>query len=287
MSSAPMVLPRRRLTGRRALRGVAQGVGVLACLFFFLLPAYWMMSTAVDPAAAFRGAELLPQGFTLEHFTTVLGRAGFGRYLLNSAIVAVVTVLISGLVALLAAVAVARFRFKARTSILVMILIAQMVPLEALVIPLFLQARNLQMLNSLLGLSIVYLAFSLPFAVWMLRGFVAAVPVEVEEAAYVDGASWGRMFWSILFPLVAPGLVATSVFSFITAWNEFIFALTFLADDSKYTVAIGLQKFFGQNTADWGPIMAASTLITLPVIIFFVLVQRNLVSGLSAGAVKG
>lgn len=276
-----------RVTPRKILKWVLQALGILACLFFFLLPAYWMMSTAIDPAAAYRGGNLLPQGFTLDHFSEVLGRAGFGRFMLNSLLVAGVTVVLSALLALLAAVAVARFRFKARTSILVMILIAQMVPLEALVIPLFLQARNLQMLNSLLGLSIVYLAFSIPFAVWMLRGFVAAVPVEVEEAAYVDGASWHRMFWSVLFPLVAPGLVATSVFSFITAWNEFIFALTFLQDDSKYTVAIGLQRFFGQNSADWGPIMAASTLITIPVIIFFVAVQRSLVSGLSAGAVKG
>lgn len=276
-----------RITPRKATRWGLQGVGVIACLCFFLLPAYWMISTAIDPEAAFRGGNLLPSGVTWAHFHEVLGRAGFGRFMLNSLLVAFVTVIASGVLALLAAVAVARFRFKARTSILVMILIAQMVPLEALVIPLFLQARSLQMLNSLLGLSIVYLAFSIPFAVWMLRGFVAAVPVEVEEAAYVDGASWWRMFWSVLFPLVAPGLVATSVFSFITAWNEFIFALTFLQDDSKFTVAIGLQRFFGQNTADWGPVMAASTLITIPVIIFFVAVQRNLVSGLSAGAVKG
>lgn len=276
-----------RITPRRVLKWALQALGVMACLAFFLLPAYWMMSTAIDPAAAYRGGNVLPQGFTFDHFREVLGRGGFGRFMRNSLVVAAVTVVLSALVALLAATAVARFRFRARTAILVMILIAQMVPLEALVIPLFLQARNLQMLNSLLGLSIVYLAFSIPFAVWMLRGFVAAVPVEVEEAAYVDGASWSRMFWSVLFPLVAPGLVATSVFSFITAWNEFIFALTFLQDDSKFTVAIGLQRFFGQHTADWGPIMAASTLITLPVIIFFVAVQRNLVSGLSAGAVKG
>ena len=276
-----------RVTPRKVLRWSLQTLGVIVCVAFFLLPAYWMISTAIDPAAAYRGGNVLPQGITWAHFEAVLGRGGFGTFMANSLLVAAVTVALSALLALLAAVAVARFRFSARTSILVMILIAQMVPLEALVIPLFLQARNLQMLNSLIGLSIVYLAFSIPFAVWMLRGFVAAVPVEVEEAAYVDGASWWRMFWSVLFPLVAPGLVATSVFSFITAWNEFIFALTFLQDDSKFTVAIGLQRFFGQNTADWGPIMAASTLITIPVIIFFVAVQRNLVSGLSAGAVKG
>ena len=276
-----------RIRPRRALRVFLQALGITGCLIFFLLPAYWMISTAVDPAAAIRGGNVLPQGFTLGHFERVLGEAGFGRFMANSALVATVTVGLSALLALLAATAVARFRFRSRTAILIMILVAQMVPLEALVIPLFLQARNLQMLNSLLGLSIVYLAFSVPFAVWMLRGFVAAVPIEVEEAAYIDGASWNRMFWSILFPLVAPGLVATSVFAFITAWNEFIFALTFLQDDQKFTVAIGLQRFFGQHSADWGPIMAASTLITVPVIIFFVAVQRSLVSGLSAGAVKG
>ncbi len=278
--------PRRR-SARRARRIAWQSVGVVALMTFALFPAYWMVSTAVDPRAGSRGGSLLPSGFTWEHLELVWTRAGFGRYLMNSAIVAVVTVLISSLVALLAAVAVARFRFRFRTAIMMMILIAQMIPLEALVIPLFLQARSLQMLNSLLGLSIVYLAFSLPFAVWQLRGFVAAVPVEVEEAAYVDGCGWGQMFWRILFPLVAPGLVATSVFSFITAWNEFIFALTFLQDQDKYTVAIGLQKFFGENTADWGPIMAASTLLTVPVVVFFLAIQRRMVSGLSAGAVKG
>ncbi|MPV38715.1 ABC transporter permease subunit [Georgenia subflava] len=246
-----------------------------------------MFTTAIDADAATRGASLLPTDLTWAHFDRVLDQGGFGTYIKNSVLVATGTVLISALVALLAAVAVARFTFSFRKAVLVMILIVQMVPLEALVIPLFLQARNLQLLNSLIGLVIVYLAFSLPFAIWTLRGFVAAVPKEVEEAAYMDGASWGRMFWSVLLPLVAPGLVATSVFAFITAWNEFIFALTFMQDSDRYTVAIGLQKFFGQNTADWGAVMAASTLITLPVVVFFTLVQRNLSSGLAAGAVKG
>jgi N,N'-diacetylchitobiose transport system permease protein len=217
----------------------------------------------------------------------VIDDGGFGQYLRNSIVVAIGAVVFSSVLALLAAVAVSRFTFRFRKSILVLVLMVQMVPLEALVIPLFLQMRTLGMLNSLLGLTIVYIAFSLSFAIWMLRGFVAAVPVELEEAAYLDGASGGRMFWKILLPLVAPGVVATSVFSFITAWNEFIFALTFLQQSAKYTVPIGLQKFFGENTTDWGAVMAASTLITLPVIVFFVLVQRNLSSGLTAGSVKG
>ena len=265
----------------------ARAIGVVVLLALTLFPFYWMLSTAVDTSPLSRGASLLPSGLTLEHFEHVLVDAGFLRYVRVSLVVALGTVVLSGAVALLAAVAVARFRFRLRTQVLVMVLMVQMVPLEALVIPLFLQARTLGMLNSLLGLTIVYLGFSLAFAIWNLRGFVAAVPRELEEAAYVDGASWWRMFRSILLPLVAPGLVATSVFSFITAWNEFIFALTFMQDGSKYTVGVGLRTFFTHNTADWGSVMAASTIIALPVVLFFVLVQRNLAKGITAGAVKG
>jgi N,N'-diacetylchitobiose transport system permease protein len=265
------------------------GLGVVAVVVFTLFPAWMMLSMSVDERASAGNRSLLPTGFTLEHFSFVLDEGGFTTYLRNSFVVAAGTVVASGLLALLAAVAVSRFRFRFRTSLLVMILIVQMVPLEALVIPLFLQARELQLLNRLLGLVVVYVAFALPIAIWMLRGFVAAVPKEVEEAAYVDGASWARMFWSILMPLVAPGLVAVSVFSFIVAWNEFIFALTFNtdADPARYTAAVGLRRFFGEFGNDWGAIMAGSTLITVPVMLFFVAVQRRLGAGLVAGAVKG
>ncbi len=265
----------------------ARACGVAALLAFALFPVYWMLSTAFSSRAGRSGGALVPTDLTLDNFRFVLDEGGFLGYLQNSLIVAVATVLVSGLLALLAAVAVARFRFRFRTSVLVMILIVQMVPLEAMVIPLFLQVRSLELLNTLLGLTVVYVAFSLPFAIWMLRGFVAAVPVEIEEAAYVDGASWLRMFRSVLLPLVAPGLVATSVFSFILAWNEFIFALTFMNDDAKYTVAVGLRQFFGQYGTNWGAVMAGSTLITVPVMVFFVLVQRRLAAGLVAGSVKG
>jgi N,N'-diacetylchitobiose transport system permease protein len=274
----------KRSLGRRILRGLA----VVAVLVFTLFPAFLMLSMSVDTHASAGKRSLLPTNLTLDHFAFVLDE-GFTTYLRNSFLVALGTVLISGLLALLAAVAVSRFRFRFRTSLLVMILIVQMVPLEAMVIPLFIQARNLHLLNRLVGLVVVYVAFALPIAIWMLRGFVAAVPKEVEEAAYVDGASWSRMFWSILMPLVAPGLVAVSVFSFIIAWNEFIFALTFNTEGNpdRYTVSIGLRRFFGQFGNDWGAIMAGSALITLPVMLFFVVVQRRLSSGLVAGAVKG
>jgi N,N'-diacetylchitobiose transport system permease protein len=272
----------RSLTGR-----LLTALGVVVVLVFTLFPVFVMFSTAVDARANDGSRSLLPTHWTLDNFSFVLDEGGFTTYLRNSVVVALATVVVSSLLALLASVAVARFRFRFRTAVLVMILVVQMVPMEALVIPLFVQARTLGLLDHLMGLVVVYVAFSLPFAVWMLRGFVAAVPVELEEAAYVDGASWSRMFWSILFPLVAPGLVATSVFSFITAWNEFIFAITFMNDQDKYTVAAGLRQFFTQYGTNWGAVMAGSTLITLPVMVFFVAVQRRLSSGLVAGAVKG
>ncbi|MDR2996644.1 MAG: carbohydrate ABC transporter permease [Microbacterium sp.] len=263
-------------------------VAVIGLLLFTLFPVYWMIMSSFDKKASSGGGNLLPREFTWDNFTYVLTDGGFDVFLRNSAIVAIVTVLASALLALLAAVAVTRFRFKFRTSMLLMILVVQMVPLEALVIPLFIQIKNLGLLNTLIGLMIVYVALSLPFGIWMLRGFVAAVPVELEEAAYIDGASWWRMFRSVLFPLVMPGLVATSVFSFITAWNEFIFAMTLLGGEvDQYTVSIGLRQFFGEHSNEWGFIMAASTLITLPVMVFFVIVQRRLSDGLVAGAVKG
>jgi len=283
---------RRRMNhalGARTTSGkVLTVLAVVAVLVFTLLPAIMMLGTAVDANSDDGSHSLFPTDLTLEHFSFVLDEGGFVTYLRNSLIVGVGTVLISGLLSLFAAVAVARFKFRLRTSILVMVLIVQMVPLEALVIPMFIQARHLGLLNQLFGLIVVYTAFSLSFAIWMLRGFVAAVPAEIEEAAYVDGASWGRMFRSVLLPLVAPGLVATSIFSFITAWNEFIFAITFMTDDSKYTAAAGLRSFFGRfGDNDWGAVMAGSTLITVPVMIFFVFVQRRLAEGLVSGAVKG
>ena len=206
----------------------------------------------------------------------------------NSLFVTLVSVAASSLIAMLAAIALARFRFRFRTSYLIMLLIVQMLPQQALVIALFLDFRRLSLLDSLAGLILVYTAFALPVTIWMLRNFVAAVPRELEEAAAIDGAGPVRVFWRILLPLTAPGLVATSVFAFIFAWNEFVFALTFLGTDTaKYTLPIYVQYFYGRGSVDWGGIMAASTLFTIPVMVFFLVVQRRMVNGLVAGAVKG
>jgi N,N'-diacetylchitobiose transport system permease protein len=257
-------------------------------------PIYWMALSAIKPRGEIQSLSQRPWTLapTLDSFRRVLGAEGFGRYFLNSLLVALVVVVLSGLVAYLAAVALIRFRFRFRTTILVMFLVAQMVPVEALTIPLFFLFRDLGTvvpgvgLNTLASLMLVHLAFSLPFAIWMLRGFVAAVPETIEEAAMIDGASRLTILWRILFPLIAPGLAATSVFSFITAWNDFLFAKTFIisAKDNQ-TLPMALLVFFKPDENDWGAIMAASTLITVPVLVFFMLVRKRLVAGLG-GAIK-
>ncbi|WP_308250141.1 carbohydrate ABC transporter permease [Sphaerisporangium fuscum] len=274
-------------------RLVANVVAVAAAIVT-LFPIYWMVLSALKPKGEIQSLHVRPwtTAPTLENFQRVLGGENFGRYFLNSLGVALTVVVLSGVVAFLAAVAVTRFRFRFRTTVLIMFLVAQMVPVEALTIPLFFLVRDIGGavpavgLNTLGSLVMVHLAFSLPFGIWMMRGFVAAVPEALEEAATIDGASRSVVLWRILFPLVAPGLVATGIFSFIAAWNDFIFAKTFIISaKDQQTLPAALLVFFKPDENDWGGIMAASTLMTVPVLIFFVLVQRRLVAGLG-GAVK-
>ncbi|MEU8174263.1 carbohydrate ABC transporter permease [Microbispora hainanensis] len=280
-------LARRRL-GRAALN--AAGVVVF---LFAVFPVYWMVTTAFKPNDQIFTTSFIPfpSPPSMDHVSRVFtkGVAGHSiwQYLVNSTLVALSAVVIGAVFALLAATAVARFRFRFRTSFLILLLIVQMVPAEALLIPLFTMVKRLGLYDQLLGLIIINVGLTLPFSVWMLRTFVAAVPKELEEAAWIDGAGRFTTFWRVLFPLVAPGLVATSIFAFITTWNEFVYALTLINDQGKYTMPVALQFFVGQRSTDWGGIMAASTLMTIPVLIFFLLVQRRMVSGLVAGAVKG
>ncbi|HEY1642334.1 MAG TPA: carbohydrate ABC transporter permease [Streptosporangiaceae bacterium] len=284
----------RARAARRARAVSRNGFGLLIALVT-LFPIFWMVSTAFKPSQEIYSLtpSLLPTHPTLHNFATVAsGQAsGIGPVWLffrNSLTVTLATVVVASVMSLLASVAVARFRFRLRASFLVMLLIVQMIPGQALIIALFVDFNKLGLLENLGGLIIVYSAQALPVSIWMLRNFVATVPKELEEAAAIDGASSPRIFWRILFPLVAPGLVAVSIFSFITAYNEFIVALTFLAQaHSDYTLPIYVTYFFGRGGAQWGPIMAASTLYTVPVLIFFMLVRRRLVGGLVAGAVKG
>jgi ABC-type glycerol-3-phosphate transport system permease component len=275
---------------RKALLNLA---GLLVAVIT-LFPVLWMISTAFKPATELYSLtpHPIPLHPTLANFQAVISGSVIGlpywNFLKNSLFVTIVAVALSSLVALLAAIGLARFKFRFRTSYLIMLLIVQLLPQQALVIALFLDFRKLSLLDSLVGLIIVYTAFAVPVTIWMLRNFAAAVPKQLEEAAAIDGAGAWTVFWRIMLPLVAPGLVATSVFAFIFAYNEFVFALTFLSTDTaKFTLPLYVQYFYGQNSTNWGAIMASSTLFTIPVLAFFLITQRRLSSGLVAGAVKG
>jgi len=279
---------------RRASRKSALNLAGVLVALFALFPVLWMISTAFKPATEMYSLtpHPIPLHPTLANFRNVFSGSVIGmsywNFLKNSLFITIVSVAVSSLVGLLAAIALGRFKFRFRTTYLIMLLIVQLLPQQALVVSLFIDFRKFNLLDSLVGLIAVYTAFALPVTIWMLRNFAATVPRELEEAAAIDGAGAWTRFWRILLPLVSPGLVSTSVFAFIFAYNEFVFALTFLGTDTaKFTLPLYVQYFYGQNSTDWGAIMASSTLFTIPVLAFFLLTQRRLASGLVAGAVKG
>jgi N,N'-diacetylchitobiose transport system permease protein len=264
---------------------------LLAAVVFlvFAFPVYWMLSTAFKPARYILDytPRFLPHPFTVQHFIDAVSKPHFLDYVRNSLFVTLSAVLLSLIIALLAALAVARLRFRGRKTYLLLVMIVQMAPFEALLIPFYLMMRRLDLLNHLPALILIYFIFTMPFTIWTLRGFIARIPRELEESARVDGCSRTGAFLKVVFPLLAPGLVATSVFAFITAWNEYLYAFVFMTDSAKYTLPVWLGTFRTAFGNDWGGTMAASTLFTLPVLAFFLAVQRRMVSGLTAGAVKG
>jgi N,N'-diacetylchitobiose transport system permease protein len=276
--------PRRR---RRNL------VPNLLGLFVFLVaafPVYWMVLTSFRRGIDIQRAtpQFVPSPGTLANYRKVFRRDFFWTAVNNSLTVTTLVLVLSLFIAFLAAVAVSRFRFRGRKAFIIAILLVQMVPAEALIISLFRILDGWHLINTILGLTLTYLAFVLPFTIWTLRGFVANVPKELEEAAMIDGSSRLRAFMTITLPLVAPGLVATGIFAFIQAWNEFIFALVIMNRPENQTLPVWLQAFNeGAKGTDWGGVMAGSTLMAIPVVIFFLLVQRRVASGLTAGAVKG
>jgi len=274
------------------------GLAVFAVMVF---PVFWMVSTAFKPDVEITSLRptWLTTSPTLDHFRDAIDpqqHPGFWDAVKNSLVVVGITVVLSIVLAFLAAVALAKYRFTGRKLFVVLMIGILMLPAVGLVIPLYVVLARYGLTNqedplptgALAGLIVTLLAFLLPFAVWTLRGFVLGVPRELEEAAMVDGSSRLGAFVRILLPLVAPGLVATSIFVFITAWNEYIFANVILSSQSNHTLTIWLSYFTGTSrNTDWGALMAASTLTAIPVVIFFLLVQRKIAFGLTAGSVKG
>ena len=273
----------------RSTRVTADLAGLLVfvvCAF----PVYWMVNSSLLPRREIRSPEptWVPFGGTLDNYRRVFEGDRFAHALTTSLTVTLMTVVAALVFAFLAAVAVSRFRFRGRRSFIVVLLVIQMIPVEGLFISQYKMLEGLELLNTVLGLTIVYVASVLPFTVWTLRGFVAGVPYELEEAAMIDGCSRFQAFRRVTFPLLAPGLVATGVFGFIQAWNEFTLAVVVMTREDRQTLPVWLTTFTEVNRGtDWGAIMAGSTLIAIPVVLFFLVVQGRMVAGLTAGAVKG
>lgn len=284
---------RRSGGGRR--RVTTWLLSALSVLLFviFVFPVYWMVNTSFQPNNEIRGSEIhfWPDNFTLRNYETVLfdpGRTPFLPAAANSLIVTILTVVVALVFAFLASIAVTRFRFRTRRLFIVTILVVQMIPGEAMIVSVFRVIDGWHLLNTILGLTLVYIATVLPFTIWTLRGFVNGVPVELEEAAMIDGCSRAGAFWRVTFPLLAPGLIATGVFGFIQAWNEFIMALVLNARPEMMTLPVWLRTFLvATGTTNWAGLMAGSTLMAIPVIVFFLIVQGRMTSGLVSGAVKG
>ena len=288
---------RRPLTssgGSLQRRGTRIGFSVLglAVAALWAFPVYWMALSAVTPNARLRQIppSFLPTDATWSNIASVATSSNFGNALRMSLSVTLLAVVVVLAFAFLAALAISRFRFRGRKSFILAVLFIQMLPAEGLFLAQYRMLASVGLLSSVIGLTVLYAAAIIPFTIWMLRGFVAGIPADLEEAAMVDGLSRTQAFLRITFPLLAPGLVASGVYAFLQAWNEFTVALVALPAESAQTLPLWLRTFLAASVnrgVNWAEVMAASTLIAIPVIVFFLLVQQRMTSGLVSGAVKG
>ncbi len=262
---------------------------IMIAIVTIMFPVFWMFSSSFKgPTELFaRDMTLLPIVWTLENYINVWYQTPFPLYFWNSFYIAALTTLFTVVASIYAAYAIARINFRGRYAFGMVLLISQMFPHIMLVIPLFFIIRSLGLFNTHAALVIAYTAFSLPFAIWMLRGFFAAIPEELEDAAAIDGASMLGTLHRVILPLAGPGIAAIAMFTFIRSWNEFLFALVFLQSQTLRTLPLGLASFQEEYTFRWDLMMAGASIVSLPVLFFFLLMQRFIVQGLLGGAVKG
>jgi trehalose/maltose transport system permease protein len=262
---------------------------VVAIIVFNLFPFVWALLSSFRPSSELFSTKLLPTQLTLAHFQAVFKDARFVAGLINSIIVAGCTVLIALGLGSLCAYALGRLPFRFKGPVLYLVLTMTMFPTISVLSGLFVMLKTLNLFNSRQGLIVTYLIFTMPFTIWVMTQYFRSLPKELEEAAYVDGASPLKVFWDILLPLTLPGLVSTGLLAFIAAWNEFLFALTFTVTDTMKTVPVVISQFSGSSSFEqpWGSIMAGSMVVTIPLVILVMVFQYRIVEGLTAGAVKG
>lgn len=256
-----------------------------------VFPILWILSTSfkLKEDVLKPGISLIPKNATLSNYEHVLTMDNFifWKWLGNSVMVATITTIIGLFLASTTAYAFSRFEFKGKKALLYSYLVTQMFPGAILIVPLYNIIKNMGLLNSYTGLLIAYSTISLPFCVWMLKSFFDTIPKSLEEAALIDGLTSFGTFWKIILPLSLPGLSVTAFFSFITAWNEFMFALTFMSTNDHYTLPVGLRSFVFEFNTDWHYMAAGAMIISLPVLVFFFIAQKFIIGGLTAGGVKG
>ncbi|MFL5803726.1 MAG: carbohydrate ABC transporter permease [Roseiflexaceae bacterium] len=281
-------IARQRHKGRRRVPALRLALLALA-LAITLLPIYWMAITSLKTQLEVFASPptFVPQRPTSENYVSLFANRNMGAYLLNSLIVVGASVLLALAIGSLAAYALARFRMgRLNDRLSFWVLAPRMIPPIAIVVPIFLILQQLGLLNKHLGLILVYTAFNLPFVVWMMRSFFQEIPIDLEEAAMVDGASRLSAFWHVMLPLAAPGLVATAIFAIIVTYNEFFFALTLTSTPAAATLPVGTAALIGKTQTLFGEMAAAGVVATVPIALFALLVQRHLVRGLTMGAVK-
>ncbi|HEV8635682.1 MAG TPA: carbohydrate ABC transporter permease [Chloroflexota bacterium] len=256
---------------------------------FAVIPLYWMLLTSfkLDQEILTPSARILPQSFTLDHYTKTFFETGYPRFLRNSTIVALATTMLSVLVGAMAGYAISRLRFRGRDAVARVLVYSYLVPASILFIPLFAMMVWLNLNNSLFGLALSYLTFTVPFCTWMLLGYFRTVPLELEEAALVDGATKWLVLWRIIVPLSAPAMVVVAVFSFTLSWNEFLYALVLVQDKEYLTAPVGLNSFMVGDQTFWGAMMAASTVMSIPPLLLYLIGQRWVIAGWTMGSVKG
>ena len=270
------------------LIGLIQHTVLVFISFLTLYPVLWVIKISLGPNQGLTtNLSLLPEHPTLDNFRFLLFEKPFIRWLYNSAVISIATTILGVILACTAAYAYSRFRFPGRNAGLISFLVTQMFPGTLMLIPLYLILDTLHLLDKNAGLIFVYSTTAIPFCVWMLKGYFDTIPKELEEAARVDGASNFTIFWIIMLPLARPAIAVTALFSFMTAWNEFILAATVMNSENAYTLPVGLQSFVGQFASDWGYFAAGAILVSIPVVGLFFAFQRHLVSGLLAGSTKG